>query len=232
MKYLLKMAAFTGRRLPNRFAFCLALSLILLGACARKSARLASVTPVSGIPVLDPVIGEEAAWEKGADKAAEEPGESVEFYLQKRAIDGKADLPADRYLVEREHVARMRWISIANGRLSGSKSDATEKQISLGAWRELGPTNIAGRSRILVFHPQRDTTMYLGAASGGVWKTTDAGQNWEPIGDMLPNMAVNALAIDPTSPDTLYAGTGEGFGNIDAVRGAGIFKSIDAGKTW
>ena len=226
------MAAFTGRRLPNRFAFCLALSLILLGACARKGARLASATPVAGIPVLDPVVAERAPWEKGADKAAEEPGGSVEFYLQKRAIDGQADLPADRYLVEREHVARMRGISIASGRFSGGKTAAAERQISLGAWRELGPTNIAGRARALVFHPQFDTTMYLGAASGGVWKTTDAGQNWEPIGDMLPNMAVNALALDPTSPDTLYAGTGEGFGNIDAVRGAGIFKSVDAGKTW
>ena len=226
------MAGSTGRKLPNRFAFCLALSLMLLAACARKPAKLTSAVTVSRIPVLDPPVVETAPWEKGVQKAGREPGEAVEFYLQKRALDGKAELPSERYLTERERVSRMRRISLGSGRFTSGKTPPAERQISLGAWRELGPTNIAGRARTLVFHPQRDTTMYLGAASGGVWKTTDAGQNWEPIGDMLPNMAVNALAIDPSAPDTLYAGTGEGFGNIDAVRGAGIFKSVDGGKTW
>ncbi len=169
---------------------------------------------------------------RGLKKAAEEPGEATEYYLQRRAVDGKADLPADRYLKARDHVKRMRHVSLATGRISNTKATLADRQISLGAWRELGPANIAGRARTMVFHPSTPATMYLGAAAGGVFKTTDAGSNWKAVGDMLPNMAVNAMAIDPSAPDTLYAGTGEGYGNVDAVRGAGIFKSTDGGLSW
>ena len=169
---------------------------------------------------------------RGLKKKAEEPGAAAEYYLQRRALDGKTELPADRYLHAREKVKRMRQVSLATGRVSNSKVTQAERQISLGAWRELGPANIAGRARALVFHPITPATMYVGAAAGGVYKSTDAGLNWTPVGDMLPNMAVNSLAIDPSSPDILYAGTGEGFGNIDAVRGAGIFKTTDGGVTW
>ena len=68
--------------------------------------------------------------------------------------------------------------------------------------------------------------------AGGVWKTTDSGANWTPLGDLFANMAVCSLVIDPTNPQILYAGTGEGFFNGDAVRGAGIFKTTDGGSTW
>ena len=195
------------------------LGLLLVGACSAQV-----IIEVPEVPV-DPRA-------RGLKKKAEEPGAAAEYYLQRRAMDGKLDLPSNRYIEAREQVKRMRHVSLATGRATNSKSTQAERQISLGAWRELGPTNIAGRARALVFHPTTPATMFVGAAAGGVFKSTDAGQNWTPVGDMLPNMAVNALAIDPSSPDILYAGTGEGFGNIDAVRGAGIFKTRDGGLTW
>jgi len=74
--------------------------------------------------------------------------------------------------------------------------------------------------------------MYAAGVAGGVWKTTDAGASWAPLADLLPNIAVSCLAMDPHDPNTLYAGTGEGYYNIDALRGAGIFKTTDAGSTW
>ncbi|MCX6611342.1 MAG: hypothetical protein NTW74_10885 [Acidobacteria bacterium] len=194
-------------------------SLILIGVC---SAQVFVEVPVAEV---DPRA-------RGLKKKAEEPGAAAEYYLQRRALDGKTELPADRYLQVREQVKRMRHVSLATGIATNSKATQAERQISLGAWRELGPSNIAGRARALVFHPTTPATMYVGAAAGGVYKSTDAGLNWKAIGDMLPNMAVNSLAIDPSSPDILYAGTGEGFGNIDAVRGAGIFKTTDGGLTW
>ncbi len=169
---------------------------------------------------------------RGLKKKAQEPGAAAEYYLQKRALDGKLELPANRYLEAREQVKRMRHVSLATGRMANSKATQAERQISLGAWRELGPANIAGRARALVFDPTTPTTMYVGAAAGGVYKSTDAGLNWKPVGDILPNMAVNSLAIDPSTPEILYAGTGEGFGNINAVRGAGIFKTTDGGLSW
>ena len=74
--------------------------------------------------------------------------------------------------------------------------------------------------------------MYAGGVAGGVWKTTNSGASWTAIADLLPNLAVNSLAMDPSNTYVIYAGTGEGYFNEDSVRGAGIFKSTDAGASW
>ena len=101
-----------------------------------------------------------------------------------------------------------------------------------GSWAPVGPGNIGGRTRAIVIHPTTPTTMWAAAVAGGVWKSTDGGQTWAPLDDMMANLAVVSLALDPTNPDVLYAGTGEGFFNGDFVRGAGIFKSTNGGATW
>jgi len=80
-----------------------------------------------------------------------------------------------------------------------------------------------------VIHPANSNIMWLGGATGGVWKTTDGGQSWTPQSDFAPVLTVNSLVIDPNNPDTLYAGTGEQTQNW---RGAGIFKTTDGGQTW
>src|SRR5258707_678561 len=77
--------------------------------------------------------------------------------------------------------------------------------------------------------------MWAGAVGGGVWKTTDAGASWLPIGDLLPSIGISTLALDPKNPDILYAGTGEYYTGStigDQIRGLGIFKSSDGGATW
>jgi len=109
---------------------------------------------------------------------------------------------------------------------------------ALGQWEPLGPGNIGGRTRTLVIHPTQPDIMYAGGVSGGVWKTTDAGQTWTPLADQITNIAVNSMAIHPTNPDVLYVGTGEGYfrevvrGTWLPLRGAGIFKTEDGGNTW
>jgi hypothetical protein len=102
----------------------------------------------------------------------------------------------------------------------------------LGQWTNLGPGNVGGRTRALVVNSSNPNVMYAGGVSGGVWKSTNAGATWSAIADLLPNIAVNSLAIDPSNGNVIYAGTGEGYFNDDSVRGAGIFKSTDAGATW
>jgi photosystem II stability/assembly factor-like uncharacterized protein len=81
--------------------------------------------------------------------------------------------------------------------------------------------------------------MYAGGVAGGVWKSLDGGLTWVAKGDLLPNLAVSSMAVarDPSDPTNasktiIYAGTGEGFNNQDAIRGAGIYKSTNAGESW
>ncbi len=74
--------------------------------------------------------------------------------------------------------------------------------------------------------------MYAAGVAGGIWKTTNGGAKWTALDDMLPNLAVCSLAMDPKNSKILIAGTGEGYFNGDGVRGAGMFKTTDEGLHW
>ena len=77
----------------------------------------------------------------------------------------------------------------------------------------LGPGNIGGRIRAILIHPTTPTTMWLGSVGGGIWKTTNGGASWAPLDDFLPAIGVSCMVMDPANPETIYAGTGEGFYN-------------------
>lgn len=98
-------------------------------------------------------------------------------------------------------------------------------------WSSLGPGNIGGRTRSIVIHPTVHNTMWIGSVGGGVWRTDNGGQSWVPVDDLMANLAVCCMVMDPTNPNIIYAGTGEGFSNSDALRGAGIFRTTD-GTAW
>jgi len=104
------------------------------------------------------------------------------------------------------------------------------------AWRERGPNDLAGRTRAILIDRRDPTgnTVFAGGVGGGVWRCTNfkTSPTWTPLSDKLSNIAVCALAQDPSNPNILYAGTGEGWFNVDAIRGNGIFKSVDGGNTW
>ncbi|MCX7937254.1 MAG: hypothetical protein N2971_06050 [Chlorobi bacterium] len=101
-------------------------------------------------------------------------------------------------------------------------------------WRLIGPTNIGGRTRTVVHHPTRPGIVYVGAAGGGIWRTTDHGQSWEPLFDNGVSLSMGALAIDPNNPNVLYAGTGEmaPASNMQDAWGTGMYKSTDGGRSW
>lgn len=101
-------------------------------------------------------------------------------------------------------------------------------------WVERGPGNVSGRTRALIVDPDDPThrTWFAGSVGGGIWTTTDAGQSWLNLTPDLPNLAIASMGMAPSNHDVIYAGTGEGFFNTDAVAGAGIFKSTDRGDTW
>jgi photosystem II stability/assembly factor-like uncharacterized protein len=121
-------------------------------------------------------------------------------------------------------------------KMVGDKSGAIAGYDPAGAgspWYSLGPRNVNGRVKALVCHPTDPNTVYAGAASGGVWKSTDGGQTWDPLWDMQTSIAIGALGIAQSSPNTIYAGTGEwtpGYGG--SYGGAGVYVSIDGGTNW
>jgi hypothetical protein len=103
-------------------------------------------------------------------------------------------------------------------------------------WTERGPNNIAGRVRAVIFDKNDPTgnTIFAGSVGGGLWKATSFKTTpvWTRVAGVSANLAISTIAQDPNSPNTLYIGTGEGFGNADAISGGGVFKSTDGGVTW
>jgi photosystem II stability/assembly factor-like uncharacterized protein len=106
-----------------------------------------------------------------------------------------------------------------------------EAGLAVAAWQWLGPGNIGGRIRGIVIHPGDPSRMWVASVGGGVWHTQDGGTTWATVDDFLGNLACACIAMHPADPLTIYAGTGEGFGNIDAIAGNGIFATSD-GVTW
>lgn len=100
------------------------------------------------------------------------------------------------------------------------------------AWVSLGPTNGAGRILSVATDPSVPGAAIIGSAGGGAWKTTNGGQTWTSLTDTIPNLAVGAVAIAPSSPSVIYLGTGEAGPNADRIPGIGILSSSDGGLTW
>ncbi|MBS1854786.1 MAG: hypothetical protein JST11_05440 [Acidobacteria bacterium] len=156
---------------------------------------------------------------------------ATRYFLDMRLPQGATALDPSWYRSAIDAANRMEVFSSSIGATSSRIGAAGGA--ALGTWSELGPSNIGGRTRALLIHPSNPSIMYAAGVAGGVWKSTNAGASWTQLTDLgLPNLAVTNLVFDPANPNVIYAATGEGFFNADAVRGAGIFRSTDAGTTW
>jgi len=98
-------------------------------------------------------------------------------------------------------------------------------------WRCIGPFR-GGRTVAISGVPHQPNVFYMAAVNGGVWKTIDFGNTWNPIFDDQQTGSVGALAVAPSDPNVIYVGSGEGLQRPDLATGDGIYKSTDAGKTW
>jgi photosystem II stability/assembly factor-like uncharacterized protein len=98
-------------------------------------------------------------------------------------------------------------------------------------WRGIGPFR-GGRTVAAVGVPGHPDVFYIGVNNGGVWRSNDYGRIWTPIFDDQPTGSIGAIAIAPSDPNIIYVGSGEGLQRPDLSTGDGIYKSIDAGKTW
>ncbi len=99
-------------------------------------------------------------------------------------------------------------------------------------WRQIGPDIISGRCTDIAVPKGNKHTVYVGAATGGVWKTVNSGITWEPIMDDVLSISIGDLAIAPSDPEIIWVGTGEANIFRASVAGTGVYKSLDAGKTW
>jgi hypothetical protein len=104
--------------------------------------------------------------------------------------------------------------------------------LAVGAFRFLGPVNGAGRAPAVEPHPKDPTIVWVGAAGGGCWKSTDSGATWRALTDGLGDLSVGAVAAAPSDPSVVYLATGEGGYSGDFIPGIGVFRSTDGGETW
>lgn len=98
--------------------------------------------------------------------------------------------------------------------------------------RQIGPAGMSGRVTCIDVVHQQPNTIYIGAASGGVWKSVSGGTEWEPVGDTMPTLNIGALAIQQSNPSVIWVGTGEGNPRNSQSSGFGLFRSLDGGRTW
>lgn len=111
------------------------------------------------------------------------------------------------------------------------------KTLSSAAWVEVAKSqegNVSGRPSGIDFDPN-GTTFYLATTNGGIWKTTNNGQNWTPLSDSWKTLNVGGVAVDPENPSIVYAGTGIHLSDIGGdgdFSGVGVYKSIDGGLNW
>ncbi len=129
--------------------------------------------------------------------------------------DKNGNIPFDGLIKAKEHVDRM----------------PQAKDAGIWNWEWLGPGNIGGRIISMAIKPDNPDVIFIGSASGGLWKSTNGGVSWNVVNDFLPSLAISSIVYDQTNYNFIYLSTGEGNAS-DGIPGAGIFKSTDGGSTW
>src|SRR5258707_7147026 len=114
---------------------------------------------------------------------------------------------------------------------SGDQPNPTDKFKNL-EFRELGPATMGGRIDDFAVVESNPNIVYVGAASGGVWKTTNNGTTWEPIFDKESVSTIGDIAIASSDPAVVWVGTGEPNNRQSSSWGDGAYRSLDGGKTW
>jgi photosystem II stability/assembly factor-like uncharacterized protein len=205
-----------------------AIAVLIVSGCATRSpletengVRVAGVSsPSTSTRTASTIDAQEDNKErKEREKEERERGAMMAEYLLQMEADELGPPRAEQILRavrQREDLVRATQFAKAAGVTSAS-------------WQALGPGNIGGRVRTIAIDPRNTSRIFIGAASGGIWLTEDAGQSWRPINDFLGSLSVSSLVFDPGNLSIMYAGTGEGSAGLVGV---GVFKSTDNGLTW
>lgn len=120
--------------------------------------------------------------------------------------------------------------------------ERSEERNTIAQWSYKGPdgaisnpssNHYIGNCRVnrMAFHPTDEDIIYLGMPAGGIWKTTDGGDNWTPLDDYLPSLGISGIVVSHTNPNIVYALSGDGDGGGYGFS-SGVYKSSDGGTTW
>lgn len=200
----------------ERFAAATLLVALNLGAPASPQRAAAQAAP-------NPRPARIASDETGAPSI--EPREDVDARTREYLIRHGDNGVIDAALLLR----RTREI---HDRLERERRTVRTTALSGSEWISIGPTNGAGRMLSVATDPSVPGVAIVGSAGGGAWKTSDGGQTWTPLTETIPNLAVGAVAVAPSSPSTIYLGTGEAGPNGDRIPGIGLLVSTDGGMSW
>lgn len=154
---------------------------------------------------------------------------SSRYFEFQRAFPGKV-APAGARLAAARARQQLEAAGLAGGDVLDFKEIGPAPMTSGPDYSGTWPNS--GRVSALAIAPTVPPTIYLGAAQGGIWRSRSGGVSWTPISDDQASLAIGSITIDPASPNTLYAGTGEETFSCSSYFGSGILKSTDAGDHW
>src|SRR5438105_2366532 len=115
----------------------------------------------------------------------------------------------DQGLADRLGLSRFQYLQAIQTAVTFTRAARADDNPNLRPWRQWGARNLGGRIRALVQNPSNSSQMYAGSAQGGVFRTRDGGDTWQPVGKPEHSFPVGALALAPDNPNLLYVGTGE-----------------------
>lgn len=115
---------------------------------------------------------------------------------------------------------------------AASPDGLRDSDLSALEWREVGTAATSGRITRFAVHPDDQRIIYVASASGGLWKTVNAGTTWESVFNGLSTISMGAVTLDPNNPDVVWLGTGEQNSVRSSQFGDGVYRSKDGGKTW
>ena len=158
--------------------------------------------------------------------------------------DEKGEIPANalpkalqqldslRLRAEQEGVLKLGGVPVGRDVLAANLLPPTAGlNANHSGWSSIGPSNVGGRTRSILIHPTNPNIIFVGSVGGGIWRSQNGGTSYTPVNDLMANLAISCMVMDLSDPRIIYAGTGEGFENSGALRGAGIFMTTD-GATW
>lgn len=175
------------------------------------------------------------------------PGKKGLRFLSKNNIDRETEMEDDgpEKIAHHEHIMTIdpATFNVPLERLKSAEDalllaqSGSRIESSNISWQERGPNNIGGRTRAILIDQSDGTgnTVWAGSVSGGLWKTTNfknASPTWNQVGGISTNLAITTITQDPTDLQKIFVGTGEGFGNVDEVKGLGVYYTLNGGSSW